>query len=323
MNNVRLPKYYAYRNGDLKVVEESRSGGFFTALSDYVLKYKGVVYACMMSEKLEAVHVRVDNKITRDKCRGSKYVQSVVGDCFRSAKDDLENGRLVLFSGTACQINGFMRFLSKKYENLLTLDILCHAVPSPKVFEEFKNYMETKFKEECVAVDFRNKRKFGWGADVMSFFTKNHSFDTQSYSDFFWGGLSIRPSCFHCRYKKIDRGEVDYTIGDFWGIGRCCPQMNDDRGNNLIICNSLKGYEVLGKISEGSWLHEVREDDVMQSPLQGNLRYNSKRPEFFRDLKCMELSSVVRKWRSPKPKYRYMKQQLKAIYYNFKKIWKI
>ncbi len=322
MNKEFSPKFYAFRHYDMNVVKQSRSGGFFTMLSDYVFDRGGIVYACKVSEELEVVHSRIVNREERNKCLGSKYVQSVIGNSFIQAKQDLENGFLVLFSGTTCQIHALLKFLSKCYPKLLTLDILCHAIPSPKVYDEFISFVENAKKEKVRSVIFRDKVRYGWGADVMTFSTKHHSFGTQAYYDFFWSHVSIRPSCFKCKYKGIDRGRVDFTVGDFWGIEHCLPQLNDDRGSNMVICNSVKGYEVIQNFSRRSTMIEVNKEDVIQPVLEGNFNYNPNREEFFWDLRSKPFKLVMKKWSGPKSRYRLYRQKVKAIYYCMKNIWK-
>lgn len=183
-----MVKYYAVRHKDRNILKKSRSGGFFTLISDFVLERNGVVYACKLNEELKVIHTRAATKQERDNCRGSKYVQSEIGKTFIEAKNDLDKGLMVLFSGTSCQVNAFLRYLGKRYSKLITVDILCHAVPSPKVYEEFKSFFKDKYAEDVTSVNFRDK-EYGWGADVMTLQSEHHRMATQSFYDFFWGTL--------------------------------------------------------------------------------------------------------------------------------------
>lgn len=311
---ITMVKYYAVRHRDRKILKSSRSGGFFTVVSDYVLERNGVIYACKLNDDFKAVHARITDKETRDLCRGSKYVQSEIGNTFVEAKRDLNEGRLVLFSGTSCQVNALVRFLGKKYDNLITLDILCHAVPSPKVYEEFKSYFETKFAEKITNVNFRNK-EYGWGADVMTINSQNHRLSTQSYYDFFWGHYSIRPSCFRCRYKKIDRGCVDFTIADFWGVKQAAPEYADDRGVSMIICNSALSNKIFAAIKNDIEYKEVTQKEVIQPCLVGNFEQCKQREDFFADLRKLSVDELIVKYASKKRHYRMFKQKVKRILY--------
>ena len=136
------PKVYAVKHRDEETRAASRSGGVFTALSDKIYEENGVVYGCVLTKEFSAAHVRAESKETRDLMRGSKYIQSRLGDTFISVKKDLEDGKKVLFSGTSCQIAGLKKFLVKEYENLLCMDIVCHGVPSPAVWKKYFEWLE-------------------------------------------------------------------------------------------------------------------------------------------------------------------------------------
>lgn len=130
--NWKQPKVYAVRHKDEATRAASRSGGIFTALSDQVLSNGGVVYGCVLTDEFDAVHIRTDNEEDRNRMRGSKYIQSKLGDTFKSVKTDLDAKRSVLFSGTSCQVAGLKRYIGKEYDNLFCVDIVCHGVPSKK-----------------------------------------------------------------------------------------------------------------------------------------------------------------------------------------------
>ena len=155
------PKVYAVKNINETVRMSSRSGGIFPALSDTILEEQGVVYGCILNEKFEAVHVRADNKTERDKMCGSKYVQSKMGDTYKKVKLDLQSDKKVLFSGTSCQVAGLKAFLGKEYDNLLCVDIVCHGVPSLKVWKKYIRWQESRNHAKVIEVNFRNKKDFG------------------------------------------------------------------------------------------------------------------------------------------------------------------
>ena len=208
------------------------------------------------------------------------------------------------------------------YDNLLTLDILCHAVSSPKVFEKLKLYVKNKYKSSIDFVDFRNKLKYGWGADMMTIKTKHKSFDTQSFYSFFGQHISIRPSCFNCKYHKLDRGKVDFTVGDFWGIEKLYSDFKDDRGTSMVICNTVKGQEVFSKIRNFLIVKNVSVENIIQPVLIGNFEYNPKRESFFIDLDRLSYSELERKYISSNRFYNHSKQMAKSIIYKLINKWK-
>ena len=185
----------------------------------------------------------------------SKYVQSSIGDTFSSAKDHLRSGRTVLFTGTPCQIAGLKKYLNKDYDALYTQDIICHGVPSPWVWK--KNLAPKRENGSIIQkVEFRNKSR-GWresgtlyscvcGPDEISECIPNND---DSFYRAFINKLSMRPSCYSCGFKGADRAS-DITLADYWGVEKCFPEMDDDRGVSLIVCNNDKGSALLDSIKD-------------------------------------------------------------------------
>lgn len=172
--NLSEPVAYAARHKDIGEVMKSRSGAAFVAISDYILEQGGVVYGAGFKDHFRVAHKRATTKEERDEFRGSKYVQSDLTGVFKSVKEDLKNGRTVLFSGTPCQTAGLNAFVGKRLrENLYLVDIVCHGVPSPNLWRDYLAYLETKQGDEIVQVNFRDKEKFGWKAHNESFMFKN------------------------------------------------------------------------------------------------------------------------------------------------------
>ena len=217
--NWKEPKVYAVKHKDEDTRAVSRSGGIFTALSDEVLEKHGVVYGCVLNENFDAVHVRADNTEDRNRMRGSKYIQSRLGDTFRNVKADLEEGRIVLFSGTSCQVAGLKAYLQKDYENLICVDIVCHGVPSTKVWDAYLSWQKEKNSSKITTVNFRNKKDFGWRAHMETlYFENNKVVSSGVFRTLFYGHNVLRPSCYECPYKSVIH-PGDITIADYWGIG--------------------------------------------------------------------------------------------------------
>lgn len=243
---------FAVKHADDKIVEQSRSGGFFTAISDYILENEGCVYGCVLTEDMSAKHIRATTKAGRDKMRGSKYIQSNLGNIFLDVKKDLENGMLVLFSGTSCQVAGLKNFLGKDYDNLVTINILCSGVPSEKIWQDYLEYMRPHGYTIRYA-DFRNKQKYGWQEHIETLIYENKrggqiSIDSYLFKELFSKHLIIRPACYKCPFKSFDH-PADITIGDFWGIESSNSEFNDDKGCSLVLLNNNKAEKLFFAVS--------------------------------------------------------------------------
>lgn len=245
--NMQEPQTYAAKHVNENTRKQSRSGGAFTAISDVFLREHGVVYGCVLTERLEAVHIRAEVAETRDLMRGSKYIQSNLQDVFRAVKEDLDAQRKVLFSGTPCQVAGLKSFLGKEDENLCCVDIVCHGVPSPKVWKANVTWLEKKYGR-CVSVDFRDKEKFGWADHVESYRMQRSNGEYKTihsrvFTTMFYGHTILRPCCHVCPYKSIAH-PGDLTLADFWAIDEALPGFNDNKGVSLIFVNHPRGARI-------------------------------------------------------------------------------
>ena len=236
---------YIVKQKDLNSRMKSRSGGVFAAVSDKVLEAGGVVYGCALDDEFDAYHRRAASKEARDLFRGSKYVQSEMKDAMKEALDDLKEGRMVLFSGTPCQVAGMKAICPEKYrDNLLCMDIVCHGVPSPAVWNSYKEYMQKKYYGKITAVDFRNKRNHGWWEHIESIKIHGVEIDSQIYKNLFYEHNILRECCYECPYKSLER-QGDITIADAWGIAHVAPEFDDNKGVSLVLCSSEKGQKWL------------------------------------------------------------------------------
>ena len=172
--NLPVPDVYGARHKDMDEVMKSRSGAAFVAISDYILEKGGVVYGVGYKDHFRVAHKRATTKEERDEFRGSKYVQSDLTGIFRQVKEDLKDGLTVLFSGTGCQCAGLNAYIGKKLRNnLILVDIVCHGVPGPYMWRDYIAYLEKKYNDIIIDVDFRDKKKFGWKAHKETFILKN------------------------------------------------------------------------------------------------------------------------------------------------------
>ncbi len=263
--NPRSPlEIFAAKNLNETERLSSSSGGIFTLLAKHVIEKGGVVFGACWDKQWNVKHDYTEDIQELSKFRSSKYLQSVIGNSFLKAEQFLKTGRKVMFTGTPCQIAGLRLFLRRNYENLLTVDIICHSVPSPGIWQQFLLEKLQKLKWNVVDVQhisFRNKKK-GW--KNYSIIIKNKDgrtfSETSSKNPFmrgFLANLYTRPSCFACPAKELKSGS-DITLGDYWGIAITQPELDDDKGVSAVVVNTEKGQAYLQAIkgvgmSTASW----------------------------------------------------------------------
>lgn len=266
-------KAYAYINDDLETLRGSASGGAFSVLAKKILAENGVVFGACYENKFTVIHKGITREEQLQLLRDSKYVQSNIKNTYIEAKKYLEQGRLVLFTGTPCQIAGLYSTINyKKYNNLYTIDILCHGVPNPKIFREYITYLEEKYGK-IEKYTFRDKTKWGWG-NWGSFVYKNKKdilrkkdfiVPTDYYYYLYFKELNFRESCYKCRYATIPR-IADFTIGDCWGIEEFMPSQNNRDGVSLILINNEHGKKILEELnlSQNNGLYKISIDDAIK-----------------------------------------------------------
>ncbi|MBE6605464.1 MAG: 4Fe-4S dicluster domain-containing protein [Ruminococcaceae bacterium] len=251
-------KAYACTIKDKDILMKSSSGGVFSALAEHVLSNNGAVCGCIYDNTLKPVHICSEKKDDYLLMRKSKYVQSDTGLVYRGIKKRLERGQEVLFTATPCQVAALKGYLGKDYENLISIDLICHGVPSYGMFREFVKYLEKKYITKIVDFDFRSK-KYTWQRYTMEFtdYTgriKNIGKNDEFYMYGFSMGNLMRPSCFKCRYATEKRcGDV--TIGDFWGHDDL--KLPCDKVNGISVCmlNTEKATK-LSCVLKGSMIME-------------------------------------------------------------------
>ena len=300
----KKPKTYAVKIKDDTVRILSSSGGIFSILASEVLGRDGVVYGVALSDDLKkALHFRVDNTEDLYKLRGSKYLQSKTGIIFNQVKSDLDNNKQVLFSGVPCQINGLKFFLRKEYENLLTVEVICHGVPSPALWAKYFDYLETKYNAKIHKVNFREKRN-GWktfglteDGDNISQYLNQHQ---DPYMQMFLRNYCLRPSCYDCVAKKLE-SMADLTLADFWGIQNVAPEMDDDKGTSLVLVQTHKGEKFLDSLKN----QFVSKKVDFETGIKSNVSYwkscekPTQRNTFFVDMENMSFEELQDKYCKP------------------------
>ncbi|MGI0406957.1 Coenzyme F420 hydrogenase/dehydrogenase, beta subunit C-terminal domain [Helicobacter himalayensis] len=239
---------------------KSSSGGVFSLLARAVLEQGGVVFGAgyakplldseitnAQTSNLEVRHSFIESLQDLDNFRRSKYVESPIGDCFIKAKEFLRVGRLVLFSGVQCQIHGLNAFLRKKYPNLLTIEVICNSVPSPKIWRIYKESMLDGEDSQLLDFNFRGK-DYGWERGIFAAKTKTIPHTLSPYYTGFLGHTTTRPSCENC-FSKDMRSGADITLGDFWGVRNFHPDFVDDKGISCVIFNNANAHKWLDSIT--------------------------------------------------------------------------
>lgn len=302
-------KVYACYNKDKDVRLSSSSGTVFSSLAEYVLNKSGIVYGVAMSEDCySAEFIGVTDSEGLTKLRGSKYLQAKVGNTFKSVKKELQAGKLVLFTGTGCQVNGLKTFLGKDYDNLICMDVICHGAPSPALWREYARDQEKKMGGKLKEINFRCKDDswvdFGM-KEVLSTIPEDSvkkfyiSKDKDPYMQMFLRDYCLRPSCYECMVKKEKMS--DLTVADFWGIKDVAPEMNNGLGTSLVLIRTKKGQEIFNYISCEMKLKEV----TYEAGVKGNpAEYKScvrpsQRDTFFDDMHTMSFEELEGKYAPP------------------------
>lgn len=292
----KQPKVYAacHKNEDVRAA--SRSGGIFTAVTDYILEQGGIVYGCVLDEDWKAVHIRTESKEVRNSMRGSKYIQSKLKDTYKNVKADLNDGRKVLFSGTSCQVAGLKSFLGKENQNLFCIDIVCHGVPSPKIWGEYLKWQEKRNKDTIVSIDFRNKKDFGWRAHIETIiFSRGRKTSSGIFKTLFYSHEILRPSCYECPFKSIMHpGEM--TIADYWGIEKAAPEFDDNKGVSLVLVNGDEGNKMFETVRDSLKWKDTSIEKSMQPPLESPFPKPDHRESFWEDYQKKGITYVVKKY---------------------------
>lgn len=297
-----LKIYAAYSKCESERLASS-SGGIFSLLAGSILSRNGSVYGVAMTDDCRAAEfVRVTKPDELVALRGSKYFQARVGRIYQVVKADLENEITVLFSGTACQINGLKGYLGREYSNLYCVDVICHGVPSPALWDKYVSYMEDKYAGKLEHVSFRckddNWTSFGMREEFDStrvFISK----DEDPFMRMFLRDYCLRSSCYNCVAKSIKMS--DMTIADFWGIDNVAPEMNDEKGTSLVIVRSEKGEKLFSVIERGIVFKAVAyEGGVRQNPAEYQSPHKPEQREcFFVDMNSMPFHLLKDKYCKP------------------------
>lgn len=298
------PVIFAAVHKNDAVRSASTSGGLFTALSDVILHQGGVIYGAAYGPELYVRHERAETADERERLRTSKYVQSDTCDTFSLVKSDLDNGRVVMYTGTPCQIASLQTFLRTPYENLITVDVVCHGVPSARVWREFLDLAEKKAGCRVVEANFRDKSKTGWHRPQTKLIYEDglpHSFyGEQSFFQMFNHNLFLRPSCLYCKFISYARPS-DISIADYWGIERFRKDFDDNGGVSMVLVNTDKGQRLFDAVKDSISYFETDKEHCWQGRLQGRSTIHPQTEQFWKEYTKKGLRYVLVKYTDYSP----------------------
>lgn len=303
------PKAYGGWIKDESIREQSSSGGAFSLFATWILEQDGLVYGAMQDEELYVQHMGVEYVEDLDKLRKSKYVQSDTKKSYFEIKNHLDDGRLVLFTGTPCQVAGLHSFLGENYDNLYMMDFICHGVPSPMIYESYIKFLEKKNKDEVRALQFRLKDR-GWHPRIQlgtrivmnsgKVIRKFPAFK-DPYMNGFSDDLYLRPSCYECAFKSLPKYYADFTIADFWGVNKVDSELNDGKGTSLVLIHNKHGQELFDRVKDGFYYKECDFHKAIKrnKSLLESAGRNINRDKFYKEFSETSFSYVAKKYLNP------------------------
>lgn len=297
--NVPIKCYAAKNKNKIELINGS-SGSIFAIIANYVLESNGEVYGATFQKDLKVKTTMANDKEKLNELMGSKYIQSDTNSTFKQVKLSLEKNVLVLYVGTPCQIAGLKSFLNKEYENLITIDLVCHGVPSNKLFQKYIQSIEKKFNSKIEQYYFRNKEKNGWGLNIKIKFengkTKYSKANLDPYFKTFLDGKTYREVCYNCKYANLNR-VGDITLADFWGIEKEHPDFNSDLGASAVLINSKKGKDIFEEVRNNLFTKETNISKIIKE--NRNLTMPTRRPnirsQIYTNIDNMDFKEYVSK----------------------------
>lgn len=292
---VRTPlRVWSAKNPDMTIRMNSSSGGVFYPLAESVLVEGGVVCGAAFDTDWSVRHELAEDQPGMTRFMGSKYPQSRMDDCYKRVEKILKDGRTVLFTGTPCQIAGLKSYLGRDYPHLLTADIVCHGVPSPKIW---RDYLQSQGLSPIESVSFRDKSN-GWNKFGLSVRSKAggnllEDHNDNLYMKGFLKNLYLRPSCYACFFRE-GRSGSDLTLGDFWGVQKTDPSFDDDRGVSLVLSYSDKGESLFQSLKLETRQVAYEQALIRNSCIERSVRPHPNRTQFFAQYPKQGIKAIAR-----------------------------
>lgn len=313
--NESLNKCYVGYNKNEEVRLNSSSGGIFSLIANNILDQKGIVIGAAFNKENELKHIAIEKTKDLNKLMGSKYLQSDLTDIFKYIKENIKD-RKILFVGTPCQVGGLKAFIKNDYNNLICVDLVCHGVPSPKLFKKYIEELESK-NGKLLNYNFRDNST-GWDtySNTATFKDKKITEDRKQnkYMKLFLSDVALRQSCFNCNFK-LGNKYSDITLGDFWGIKNHYPEMYNKSGVSAIIINTEKGNELFNNINKDIEYKECKLEEIVSG--NPSLKISGKEPKtrtnFFKDLDNLSISNLTKKYQRKTSILRKIKRKLKSL----------
>lgn len=318
--------YAAYAK-DSQLISHSSSGGVFSVIAEYIIRNNGVVYGAGFDIDYLVEHKRIDSIDNIRTIRGSKYLQSNIIHILPSVKYDLDEGKTVLFSGTPCQIAALKEYLIRDYSNLITVDLICHGVPSPQLWKKYVEELEEKNKTRIKSISFRDKY-YGW--ETFSLFIQFENgkeyrkrLDEDLFMRAFLQNRTLRQSCYTCSYKTRER-ICDLTLADYWGIQSIENNFFNKDGVSLVLAHSIKAVELLHSISD-SIVYQITDANKALDynvAVDSSVKIPNSRNAFFASISNSHKKNIhraLREFDSEGSIKRFLKLLLHKAEYFFKK----
>lgn len=266
--NTEIQDVYACYVKEQEQRQRSTSGGLFYVIAEWVIAKGGMVYGAAFDENFKLRHIGVDNMQDLEQLRGSKYLQSYLGNTFIEIKEQLKLGRWVYFVGCGCQVAGLNAFLRKKYETLITSDLVCHGAPSQLMFDWHLDYLRRKEKGDITSYTFRDLKGWG-GCESYTYKSKVRgkgkkilpTYYLSPYLYSFMWGFNYRYSCYDCKFAQIPR-QGDITLADYWGAAKYFPDLDQSKGISLVLVNTVQGAFVWNNLKD---VIEYRKSNVVDA----------------------------------------------------------
>lgn len=302
-------KVFAMKNKKASERTNSASGGIFPLIAQFVIKKKGVVFGAAYDQEFEVRHIKVEKEEDIAKLQSAKYTQSIMGNTFVEVGKALSENRWVVFSGTPCQCIGLKIFLKKEYDKLIIVDLVCHGVPSPKVWRTYIKWRSNQENDGKLPEHINMRSKYsGWSkysySTEFDYGNGNISRFPNGQDPFmkaFVGNICLRKSCSQCPAKGIERCS-DFTLGDYWGVWNQHPEFDDNKGTSIVFTHSKKAIEILNEIKSQAECIKVDMEEAIKenSSMIVSSQEHPKRDEFLKEITYENFDKTVDKY-FPKP----------------------